>query len=178
MYKFSHVIQTTIFHLPTCRYLCQSYVMESVFYQQRAEFPRFITAKRFQLLKWFFVFELPTAAYSFVDHFSPVSDRKWGGFRKPSVTWVGTYRFWVSDVEWWCGGAGRTNIEAARVDLIIQQCNAFTKPVGVNPNLAPIEPLSESVARQMELSCFSATISPSGRFNGRALNYFWFECMN
>lgn len=45
--------------------------------------------------------------------------------------------------------AGSTNIEPAGVALIIQQCNAFTKPVGVNPNLAmPIDSLLVSVARQ------------------------------
>lgn len=41
-----------------------------------------------------------------------------------------------------------TNIEPARVALIIQHCNAFTKPVHVNPNLAsPIGSFPGSAAR-------------------------------
>lgn len=48
-----------------------------------------------------------------------------------------------------CGQTATPDIAPDKLALIIQQCNAFTKRVGVNPNLAaPIEPLSESAARQ------------------------------
>lgn len=84
-------------------------------------------------------------AYSALsDHFTRVSELKMSGFRKLTITNV---RIRIPDIRFRRGG---TNIEPAGVALIIQQCNAFTKPVRVNPNLPPpIEAFPEIVARQL-----------------------------
>lgn len=95
-----------------------------------------------------FLFQLIWPAYSaYSDHFTRVSELKMSGFRKLTVTNV---RIRLPDIRCRLRQHGGTNIEPAGVALIIQQCNAFTKPVRVNPNLPPpIEAFPEIVARQL-----------------------------